>query len=443
MTLTILGCYLLVTAAGYFLRSLNLHHLKCHGAEIPTGFEEAVDAETLAKTSAYTVEQSRLGLVESLFDNALLLLFLFGGLMVIYDNWIASLSDSFIWGGVLFFLILSLGQTLLDIPFSLYGTFRIENRYGFNTMSLKLWLADLAKSTALSAVILTVMICGALFLVRWSPGLWWLWVWGFFAVVSIFLLYISPYLIEPLFSKFEPVRDEELEQEIRALMEKAGLHVSRVMQMDASRRSRHSNAYFTGIGRVKRIVLYDTLLTQMNRQEILAILAHEVGHWKKGHVWKRLLMTEAGALLAIYAAFRLLQWGGVPGLIGLPQLSFSGQLVVLAFLSSVFLFPLTPLSSWLSRRHEWQADRFAVELSGTPGALATALVKLTRENLGNLHPHPLYAKVYYSHPPVVERVLRLREAAATGGISLDGPNQIPPEPPFPKGGNHLGMFGGR
>ncbi len=407
MTLTALICYLLIAAAGYFLRFLNLQHLKKHGSEIPPGFENDIDVETLTKTSAYTLQQSRLGLVESVFDNILLLLFLFGGLISFYDRWVASLSNSFVLNGILFFVILTIVQVVLNIPFSIYGTFQLENRFGFNTTTPRLWLSDLLKSTAVSTVILALMISGAFALVQWSPQSWWLWVWGFFAAISIFFMYISPYIIEPLFHKFEPVKDVELEQDIRSLMEKAGLHVSRVQQMDASRRSRHSNAYFTGIGRVKRIVLYDTLLEQMSRQEILAILAHEVGHWKKGHVWKRLLMTEIGALLALYLTFRLLQWGGLPQVVGLEQLSFSGQLVVLSFISAMAMFPFTAVSSWLSRRHEWEADRFSKELTQNPAALASALVKLNRENLGNLHPHPLYAKFYYSHPPVVERVNRL------------------------------------
>lgn len=408
MTRTAFICYLLVAAAGYFLRYLNLQHLKQHGSEIPPGFEESLDAETLAKTSAYTLAQSRLGLVESVFDNMLLLVFLFGGLIALYDRFIAGLTSAFIWNGVLFFLILTLVQTVLDMPFSLYGTFSLEKRFGFNTTSPQLWISDLIKSTLLSAAILALMIGGALALVQWSPRMWWVWVWAFFATVSIFFMYVSPYLIEPLFHKFEPVRDSELEGEIRLLMEKAGLKVSRVMQMDASRRSRHSNAYFTGIGRVKRIVLYDTLLEQMDRQEVLAILAHEVGHWKKGHVWKRLAITEITALVALYLTFRLLAWGGLPAVIGQEQLSLAGQLVVLSFIGSIVMFPFTALSNWFSRRDEWQADRFSAELTGNPAALATALVKLNRENLGNLHPHPLYAKFYYSHPPVVERVARLR-----------------------------------
>jgi STE24 endopeptidase len=310
-------------------------------------------------------------------------------------------------GGLLFFLFLTLAQTLLDIPFSLYNTFRIENRYGFNTTTKGLWLADLLKSTAITMLLLSLLVSGAFTSIRWSPGFWWLWVWGFFAAVTIFLIYIAPYVIEPLFFKFSPVEEEGLEEEIRVMMEKTGVKVSRVMQVDASRRSRHSNAYFTGIGRVKRIVLFDTLLTQMNHREILAILAHELGHWKKGHILKRLILTETGGLLALYVAFRLLQWGGLPGLIGLTQSSFPAQLVILMFLGSLVAFPFTPLSSWLSRRHERQADLFACELSGAPDALAAALIKLSGENLANLHPHPIYAKFYYSHPPVVERVRRL------------------------------------
>jgi len=253
------------------------------------------------------------------------------------------------------------------------------------------------------------MTGGAFYLVRFSPDWWWLWVWGFFALVTLFLMYISPYVIEPLFFKFKPVSKEGLEEDIRGLLSKAGLEVSRVMEVDASRRSRHSNAYFTGIGRVKRIVLFDTLLEQMDNREALAILAHEAGHWKKHHIVKRLILTEVGSLAVLFAAFQLLQWGGLPGLIGLEQASFSAKLVILGFLGSLISFPLTPLGSWLSRRHEWQADRFAAELSGTPDALASALIKLTRENLSNLHPHPLYARIYYSHPPVVERVARLLE----------------------------------
>jgi len=409
MKITLFLIYVLQLAISYFLRFINLRYLKMHGSEVPENFAGAIDPDTLSKTSAYTLDLSRAGLVESVFGSVILIAFLFCGLLGMYDGWVSSLSDSFIVGGVLFFLVLFLVQTLLDIPFSLYQTFHIENRYGFNTMTGKLWVADLVKSTAISLVLLALMTGGAFYLVRFSPDWWWLWVWGFFALVTLFLMYISPYVIEPLFFKFKPVSKEGLEEDIRGLLSKAGLEVSRVMEVDASRRSRHSNAYFTGIGRVKRIVLFDTLLEQMDNREALAILAHEAGHWKKHHIVKRLILTEVGSLAVLFAAFQLLQWGGLPGLIGLEQASFPAKLVILGFLGSLISFPLTPLGSWLSRRHEWQADRFAAELSGTPDALASALIKLTRENLSNLHPHPLYARIYYSHPPVVERVARLLE----------------------------------
>jgi len=183
--------------------------------------------------------------------------------------------------------------------------------------------------------------------------------------------------------------------------------VSAVLQVDASRRSRHSNAYFTGIGRVKRIVLFDTLLEQMDQEEILAVLAHEVGHWKKGHILKRLLVTEVLSLLICWLSFRLLGWDGLPALLGMEEASFFARLVILGFIGSLAAFPFTPLGSWTSRRHERQADRFARDLTGRPQDLASALVKLSRENLANLHPHPLYAWFHYSHPPIVERIRAL------------------------------------
>jgi STE24 endopeptidase len=408
MKTTLFLVFLLVLGAGYVLRFLNLRHLKRYGGTVPPGFEGSIDSELLQKTSAYTLAQSRAGLVESLVANVLLVLFFFGGLLPLYDRWIVFVSGSFIGSGVLFFLGLFLIQTAVDIPFNLYQTFRIENRFGFNTMTAKLWLSDLLKSTAISSLLLAILASAAFALIHFSPNWWWFWVWGFFALATLFFMYISPYVIEPLFHKFQPVRKAGLEEKVRKLMGKAGLKVSRVLEVDASRRSRHSNAYFTGIGKVKRIILFDTLFEQLDDPEILAILAHEVGHWKKGHILKRLFWTELFSLFFFYVSSRLLEWGGLPPLLGIEEASFSGQLVILFFLGSLLAFPLTPLFSWLSRRDEWQADGFADKLCGAPEALASALIKLSRENLANLHPHPLYAWFHYSHPPVVERVRSLR-----------------------------------
>ena len=403
----LLVLYLLLLAFRLWLRHLNLQHLQKHGHKVPAGFVEVLDPKLLAKTSDYTLANSQLGLVESLFGSVLLLVFLFGGLIDWYDSFVRELTASFVGQGVLFVLGLTLVQTVLDVPFSLYRTFVIEERFQFNTSTPRIWLTDLLKSLGLGCVLLSLVTAGALALVQASPNNWWLWVWGFLALLTLLLMYLSPVLIEPLFFKFQPLQSEELSARVKAVMGQAGLQVDRVQQVDASRRSKHSNAYFTGIGRVKRIVLFDTLLEQMTEDEIVGVLAHEAGHWKLGHIWKRLLTMELFSLLACWLAWQLLSWGGLAGWFGLGQISFVAQVVLLGFLASLISFPLTPLSSALSRRHEWQADRFALDLTGESLPLAQALIKLCKENLSNLHPHPLYAWFYYSHPPVVARVARL------------------------------------
>lgn len=418
MKLTLFCLFAAITAFTYWLRHINLQHLKQHGDTVPEGFEGAIDEEKLRSSSAYTFDSSRLGLWSSLFDNAILIVFLFGGLIAAYDRYVSPLSGSFTVSAIIFFLLLTWVSTLLGIPFDLYGTFRIEARYGFNTTTPRLWLTDFFKAQAIGAIMLVFLITVVFWLIQWSPQNWWLWVWGFMALFSLFMMYISPYVIEPLFNTFEPVVEDGLEEEIRTMMEKAGLKVGRVMQMDASRRSKHSNAYFTGIGKVKRIVLFDTLIKQMSHGEIVAVLAHEIGHWKKGHIWKRLVWAEVMALAGSWISFKMLAWPGLPGLLGLPaDISLPAKMVVLGFVASLVLFPLGPFSAWRSRCHEREADRFAADLTGKPQDLASAMVKLSVENLSNLFPHPFYAAFYYSHPPAVERVRTLRgwSATQTGG----------------------------
>jgi len=408
MSAVVFTAYLTVLGTGYWLKYLNLAYLKVHGKTVPPEFQGVVDPAQLEKISEYTLENSRVGYFESILGNILTFLFLFAGLLGVYDRWIHSLTSSLLWGGLLFSLIMLYAEMLIDIPFSLYRNFKIENRYGFNTMTMRLWFIDLIKSITISTVLGSVVVLSALAIIQASPAWWWLWVWTFLLVFGIFVMYISPFVIEPLFFKFEPVKAEGLEEKVRVLMERAGLKVGRVFQVDASRRSRHSNAYFTGIGRVKRIVLFDTLIEQMTHEEILAVLAHEVGHWKKRHVLKRIVLTEAMAFCGLFLAFHLLTWDGLPGMIGLANASFFAKVVILGFLSSLVMFPLTPFFSALSRRDEREADQYAADLTGRPDAMASALVKLSRENLANLHPHPLYAKFHYSHPPVVERIRKLK-----------------------------------
>jgi STE24 endopeptidase len=404
----LLFLYLLVLGCRFWLLSLNLGHLKKHGKTVPPEFEGVIDSDRLGRISAYTFDKSRIGIVEAVVSSAVTVIFFFGGILGSYDRWIESMSGSFVAGGLLFSLPLLYAGLIIDIPFSLYNNFRIEKKYGFNTMSFGIWAADLVKSAMISGIMGGIVVAGALAIVRYSPAWWWLWVWTFFLAFGIFVMYLAPYVIEPLFFKFEPLRAEGLEDKVRDLMERAGLKVSRVFQVDASRRSRHSNAYFTGIGRVKRIVLFDTLLEQMSHGEILAVLAHEIGHWKKRHVLKGIVLTETLALIGLFLAYRLVSWDGLPGLTGLTAASFYARALILGFAGTLAAFPLTPLFTAVSRRYESEADRFASALTRKPEELASSLVKLSSENLSNLHPHPLYAKFYYSHPPMVERIRKLR-----------------------------------
>jgi len=413
--IVILLSYLSVTLFSHWLEWLNLRHLRKYGAQVPPEFEGSIDGAALEKARDYTVEKSRFGIVESVFGDLLAIIFLFGGLINIYNSRIAGLGLPFVLSGTLFFLVLIYAKTILSIPFDLYRTFRIENKYGFNTMTAGLWIADFLKSQLLTTILFAVVSVAAFSLIRMSPDHWWFIVWLFFLAFSLFVMYISPYVIEPLFHKFAPLRDETLEGSIREVLNRAGIRISRVFQMDASKRSRHTNAYFTGIGRVKRIVLFDTLLQKFDRDEIVSVLAHEAGHWKKKHVLKSIVFTEVLSLIGTYLAYKALRSGFIGTMFGLQPNTLYADLLILAFIGGIITFTLSPLATYISRKHEREADRFGVETTGNAEAAATALIKLSKDNLSNLHPHPLYAVFHYSHPPVVERVREIR--ALTGRIS--------------------------
>jgi len=410
-----LSLFVTITLMRLALSWLNLRHLERQGHRVPAGLEREVDAEKLAKISAYTAERARFGLFTSALSALVTGTFLFAGGLGWYDAQVASLSTGFVSQNLLFLLGLVLAGSLLEIPFQLYATFKIEARHGFNRQTPGLWCSDWLKSTVLSLVLSALLAAGALWLVQAAPNSWWLWVSLLISSVSILLTFLSPYLIEPLFYKMEPLEVEGLSQGIRNLTERAGVQLGRVLKMDASRRSGHSNAYFTGLGRVKRVVLFDTLLTQMTHAQILAVLAHELGHWKKHHVLIRMLVMQVLLVGGAYLAFVLVPGSLLPQLVGLESASFGARVVVLMVGASLLMFPLTPLFSAWSRHDERQADSFAVGLHGEPRDLADALAKLGTENLSNLHPHPLYAAFYYSHPPLVERIGHLRALATATG----------------------------
>jgi STE24 endopeptidase len=409
-----LALFCVVAVARMALSWLNLRHLQKEGHVVPAVLAADVDSARLSRMSAYTAARARLGLLRSALSTLALGAFLFAGGLGWYDARVAHVSTSFVGSGALFIAGLVLASTLFSVPFQLYSDFRLEARYGFNRQTPGLWWGDWLKSTALSLALLLALSAGAFWLIQAAPNSWWVWVSALVSFVSLGLTVLSPYLIEPLFYRMEPLDVAGLSDGIRSMTERAGVHVGRVLKVDASRRSSHSNAYFTGLGRQKRVVLFDTLLSQMSEPQILAVLAHELGHWKKQHVLLRMIALQILLILGAYVAFRLAPSTALPELLGLASASFPARLFILAVTASLVLFPLTPLFAAWSRHDEREADAFAIDLHGEPLDLASALAKLGTENLANLHPHPLYAAFYYSHPPLAERIGALKAAANRG-----------------------------
>jgi STE24 endopeptidase len=406
-----LGSYTALMALEYCLEYLNFSRLKRLGSQIPAEFEGQFDQALLTRTRDYAVENTRLRLCSMVIYNAIILAFFFGGFLEVYNRWVVSMGLDFIVSGLVFFAPLACGAAMISIPPDLYRTFKIEKRHGFSTTTPRLWFADFIKSMSISAILMVLIVAVGLWLVQKSPRYWWFWVWGFFSVSSLTIAYLAPYVIEPLFHKFPPVDEKGLGEGIRDLMWKAEIKVGRVFAMDASRRSRHTNAYFTGIGRVKRIVLYDTLIEKLEPREILSVLAHEAGHWKKRHLAKHLLVAEILSLAAIYLSFHLMRTNSLFDIFVTGESSFFTKTVIVVFFGALVSFPLSPLINYFSRKHENEADRFACKLTGDKESVISALVKLSRDNLSNLHPHPLYAAFHYAHPPVLERITLVRKCA--------------------------------
>ncbi len=396
------------------LNRLNISHLRKHGNEVPPVFQGSVDGEKLARISAYTADSSNFGIVVTLFGQALLLVILLSGFLPWLSETVNRWQPGFIVRGLAFFAVLASISNLLHIPFGLYSTFVIEDRYGFNTRTLRLWFVDWIKSMAISAILSGILLSLLLALLSYLENTWWMWAWVMIGIFELVMLWLYPVLIAPLFNKFEPIMDEALKDRIVSLMEQAGLRVSGVFQMDAGKRSKHTNAYFTGIGRTKRIVLFDTLLASHPEEEIISVLAHEAGHWKKKHILKQLVVLEVLSLIGLYVVARLLNWPFMYQTFGFGEpIAYVGLFLVGTLMGPLSYF-VRPLGSAISRRFEREADAVAVTLMETAKPMRDALRRLATENLANLVPHPLYAWFYYSHPPPVERISRLEHMDGRG-----------------------------
>ena len=408
LLLTFLIVFLLRSGSQLLLNRLNISYLRKYGAAVPEVFRDSVDQEKLRKISAYTADSDHFSAIATMVNQGLSLAILLSGFLPWFVRVINPLGFGLIVNGFIFFAALSILANLLRIPFSLYGTFVIEERYGFNRMTLRMWISDLFKNTLILALLGGLLLGILLTLVVHGGNPWWVWAWILVGLFELLMLWLFPVVIAPLFNKFEPIEDRALEDRIKTLMEKVGLHVKGVFKMDASKRSKHTNAYFTGIGRSKRIVLFDTLLASHSEEEILAVLAHEIGHWKKKHVFKQIILLEIFSLAVFYGVSKFLNWTLLYQTFGFQELvPYVGLFLIGALISPPGYF-LQPLESAISRKFEREADDFALELMKTAEPMRKALKRLAVDNLTNLTPHPLYACFYYSHPPLAERIERLR-----------------------------------
>ena len=400
-------------AVRFWLAARQMRHVALHRNAVPAPFAGAITPEAHRKAADYTIAKSRLGLLELAVATVVLLGWTFFGGLDLLNRLLLASSGPGMLQQLLLVACFALIGGAVDLPFSAYRTFVLEQRFGFNRTTPALWLGDLLKASVLGAVIGLPILALVLWLMAAAGSLWWLWAWGAWMVLNLVLLVVYPTLIAPLFNKFEPLDDETLKTRATALMQRCGFAAKGFFVMDGSRRSAHANAYFTGFGAAKRVVFYDTLLQRLSPDEVDAVLAHELGHFKHGHIPKRLL-TMAVAFLA---GFGLLGWlsaapwfylglGVVPNMAG-PNDALALLLFMLAL--PAFTFFLSPLSAGMSRRDEFQADAFAVAQTGR-AALPQALLKLYEDNAATLTPDPLFVRFYYSHPPAAERLARMAGA---------------------------------
>jgi STE24 endopeptidase len=402
----------------FYLASRQIRHVAQHRDKVPVAFAGTVPLDTHQKAADYTITKLRFGLLEMAFSAAVLLCWtLLGGIDLL--NQTVSHSGLAAYGTLVpqLALLAAFGviSGVLDLPFTLYSTFQIEERFGFNKMTFRLWLADLVKGVLVGAVIGLPIVALILWLMGSAGKLWWLWAWGAWMGFNLLVLVLYPTVIAPLFNKFKPLDDESLKARVTALMQRCGFAAKGLFVMDGSKRSAHANAYFTGFGAAKRVVFYDTLLKQLEPGEVDAVLAHELGHFKHKHIIKRIVSMFAMSL----AGFALLGWLSsqvwfYTGLGVRPNLQVSNDaLALLLFMLVVplFSFFVSPVFAQFSRKHEFEADAYAV--AQTDGRdLQSALLKIYKDNASTLTPDPVFVKFYYSHPPASERLARMNPSLA-------------------------------
>jgi STE24 endopeptidase len=402
------------TAVRLWLTSRQIAAVSAHRDRVPDLFSERITLPDQQRAADYTVTRARVSRWATAFEALIKLGLTLGGGLALIDDIVGRSGWPEPWRGTLAVLAVLLLLTLLGLPFTLWRTFRVEARFGFNRISPALFAVDFAKRLLLGFMLGAPLILATIYLMEKAGVWWWAWAWLVWMGVSLALAWAAPRFIAPLFNKFSPLTDGALRERVERLLERCGFKAGGgVFVMDGSRRSAHGNAYFTGIGRNKRIVFFDTLLSRIDGDEVEAVLAHELGHFRLHHVRQRLAVSS----LSLLAGLALLGWlAAQPGFyraLGVPSGSPAMALVLFIVTVPVFTFFTTPLEAWWSRRHEREADDFAVAHSDAQ-RLAAALVKLYRDNASTLTPDPVHSAFYDSHPPALERISRLQRMALAG-----------------------------
>ena len=410
ITTFFVGALGLMVAVRWWLATRQLGALARHRGEVPAAFAAVVTPADHAKAADYTAARLGIARLELVVDALLLLGITLGGGLSWLDAEVGRLGFGAVAQGTTTLVLLALGMSAIGLPLDLWTTFRIEARYGFNRTTPGLYVADLARSTAIGLVLGVPLIALLLVLMRAAGSLWWLYAWAAWVAFGLGLAFLWPRFVAPLFNTFRPLEPGPMRDAVERVMTRCGYSSDGVSVMDGSRRSSHGNAYFTGVGRNKRIVLFDTLVERLDEAEVEAVLAHELGHYRLHHIRQRLAISFASALAGFAVLGAAASNPASYAALGVATPSAHAALALFALVVPVFTFPLTPLGSWWSRRHEYQADRFA-SLHASAASLSSALVKLYRDNASTLTPDRLYSAWHDSHPPALLRLAALAKGA--------------------------------
>ncbi len=398
------------TLCRLWLSLRQTRHVSAHRGQVPDPFTGQISLEDHQKAADYTNAKAQLGRMETVYDSLLLVGWTVGGGIALVQSLVDNSGLTGLWGGVAMIIAVLIISSFLSLPFSIAQTFGIEARFGFNRSTAGLFIADMLKGLALTLLLGAPLLAAVLWIMSHTGELWWVYAWALWSGFGLLMFWAYPTLIAPLFNKFEPLEDETLKARVEALLDRCGFHSKGIFVMDGSRRSAHGNAYFTGIGNNKRIVFFDTLIGTLEPLEVEAVLAHELGHFRKRHVRKRLVWSLVSSLIGLGVLGWLKTEAWFYSDLGVPAVSDHAALLLFIMIAPVFTYFTSPLSAWFSRKHEFEADAYAAGQSDAD-ALVDALVKLYRENASTLTPDPVHSAFYDSHPPAMIRIQHLHDLA--------------------------------